>query len=708
MKTPKTSTPTAPKSAPERIAKVIARAGLCSRREAETWIEDGRVSLNGKTLATPAVTVGPDDVVLVDGLPLPSADRTRLWLFHKPRGCVTTTRDPEGRPTVFDLLPPDLPRVMTVGRLDINTEGLLLLTNDGGLARVLELPSTGWLRRYRVRVHGSVEQAELDKLRDGVAIDGILYGAVEATLERKQGVNAWLSMGLREGKNREVKNILGHLGLDVTRLIRVSFGPFQLGDLDDGAVEEVPRRVLKEQLGPTLVAQSGADFAVREEDRLPQMPIRSRRSADADDAGGATPMRRDRAPAGRPRPDAEPPEARAERVRAPARRIEREAPARPGAERAPALRDRNADGRRPDARSSRRRHEADIEHANEETAQRNQGRNRLTLSAREGAERRERAVTEVRQATRGDVKAKPRGDMRFSSEVRPRRERDLDETPRAAPRERPDRTLARDVDGPAKRPVRAAGAAPRPAKTRDREKPEVDGPESRRAEKIRLAREKRAGSPMPGRTEARARPATGGRGRAADADRPERPRADKPRPDTRLDTGDGPRRTGRPERPSGGRDERSATGRGERAVVARAERPASGRAERPATGRAERPATGRAERPATGRAERPATGRAERPATGRAERSAAGRAERSAAGRAERPAEGRGGAPRAERPTKGRGPVGDAPARAPRDESRRPDGGARPQGGGRPRPDGGGRSGPGGGKPRGRDADRRR
>jgi 23S rRNA pseudouridine2605 synthase len=270
MKTPRPTTPSDPD--PQRIAKMMARAGLCSRREAEAWIADGRVSVNGRVLDTPAVTVNPGDVVLVDGLPLPERDRTRLWLFHKPRGLVTTTRDPEGRPTVFEALPEDMPRVMTVGRLDINTEGLLLLTNDGGLARVLELPSTGWLRRYRVRAHGDIDQARLDALRDGIAVDGIYYGAIEATLDRRQGDNVWITMGLREGKNREIKNVMMHLGMDVNRLIRVSFGPFQLGDLAEGAIREVPRRHLKDQLGETLAAAAGADLAVREGERAPHMP----------------------------------------------------------------------------------------------------------------------------------------------------------------------------------------------------------------------------------------------------------------------------------------------------------------------------------------------------------------------------------------------------------------------------------------------------
>ena len=238
----------------------MARAGLCSRREAESWISAGRVSLNGKILETPAITVTEADRIEVDGKPIAAKERTRLWLFHKPSGVVTTNRDPEGRKTVFELLPEELPRVITVGRLDINTEGLLLMTNDGGLARELELPTTGWLRRYRVRVHGKVDQTALDGLKDGIAVDGVLYGSIDATLEHVQGSNSWLSVSLREGKNREIKNVLGALELEVTRLIRISFGPFQLGDLPTGTVREIRSRTLREQLGTSLVARSGADF----------------------------------------------------------------------------------------------------------------------------------------------------------------------------------------------------------------------------------------------------------------------------------------------------------------------------------------------------------------------------------------------------------------------------------------------------------------
>jgi len=245
----------------ERIAKAIARAGLASRREAEGWIAAGRVAVNGTVIASPALNVTADDRISVDGAPLPGRERTRLFLYHKPRGLLTTHADPRGRPTIFQKLPPDLPRLISVGRLDFNTEGLLLLTNDGALARVLELPATGWLRRYRVRAHGSVIQSQLDELGKGIAISGIRYGAIEANLDRVQGSNLWLTFAIREGKNREVRNVLGHLGLTVTRLIRVSFGPFQLGELALGAVEEVRTRTLREQLGDKLAALSAADFS---------------------------------------------------------------------------------------------------------------------------------------------------------------------------------------------------------------------------------------------------------------------------------------------------------------------------------------------------------------------------------------------------------------------------------------------------------------
>ncbi|MGL5137732.1 MAG: pseudouridine synthase, partial [Beijerinckiaceae bacterium] len=244
----------------DRIAKAIARAGLCSRRDAEEWIAEGRVRVNGAVIDSPALNVTAKDRIEIDGEAMPERERTRLWLYHKPAGQVTTARDPEGRATVFDNLPEDLPRVVSVGRLDINTEGLLLLTNDGGLARVLALPETGWLRRYRVRAHGSVTQDKLDALQKGITIDGVEYDPIHATLERSRGDNVWLTLDLREGKNREVKVVLEHLGLLVNRLIRVSFGPFQLGDMPEGMAEEVRSRTLRDQLGERLAEEAEVDF----------------------------------------------------------------------------------------------------------------------------------------------------------------------------------------------------------------------------------------------------------------------------------------------------------------------------------------------------------------------------------------------------------------------------------------------------------------
>jgi len=254
----------------ERVAKVMARAGVCSRRDAEIWIEEGRVAVNGQRLTSAAFNVKDDDVITLDGKPLQEKERTRLFLFHKPAGLVTSAKDPEGRPTVFGFLDerfPDLPRVISIGRLDINTEGLLLLTNDGGLARALELPATGWTRRYRVRAHGEVNEAALQGLAAGVTIDDIHYAPIDARLDRTQGSNAWLTMALTEGKNREIKRVLEHIGLDVARLIRLSYGPFQLGDLAEGAVEEVKLKTLREQLGKGIAELAGVDFAspLREE-----------------------------------------------------------------------------------------------------------------------------------------------------------------------------------------------------------------------------------------------------------------------------------------------------------------------------------------------------------------------------------------------------------------------------------------------------------
>ena len=233
----------------ERIAKRIARAGVCSRREAERRILAGRVSLNGQALRDPAVNVGPQDLVEVDGAVLAAPEPARLWRYHKPAGLLTTDRDPEGRPTVFETLPPHLPRVVSVGRLDLASEGLLLLTNDGGLARELELPSRGWVRRYRARVRGRVDEGRLARLADGVEVAGARYGPIAASLDEQRGGNAWLTVSLAEGRNREVRRVLEHLGHPVNRLIRLAYGPFQLGRLPRGAVAEVKRKALREQLG---------------------------------------------------------------------------------------------------------------------------------------------------------------------------------------------------------------------------------------------------------------------------------------------------------------------------------------------------------------------------------------------------------------------------------------------------------------------------
>lgn len=254
-------------SEPMRIAKAMARAGLCSRREAERWIAEGRVSINGQVLKTPGVEVKPKDRVLVDGKPMPVAEPSQLWRYNKPKGLVTTHDDPQGRPTVFDNLPPGLPRVISVGRLDFNTEGLILLTNDGELARHLELPATGWLRRYRVRAKGRVTQVDLDKLKEGVEVEGVRYGPVEATIDTVQGANMWITVGIREGKNREVRKVLESLGLEVNRLIRISFGPFQLLELEPGEAEVIKRRVLADQLGPQLAAEFG--LVEKDEEKQP-------------------------------------------------------------------------------------------------------------------------------------------------------------------------------------------------------------------------------------------------------------------------------------------------------------------------------------------------------------------------------------------------------------------------------------------------------
>ncbi|MEP3844381.1 MAG: pseudouridine synthase [Paracoccaceae bacterium] len=233
----------------DRIAKVIARAGLASRRGAEDIVRAGRVAVNGKVIDSPALNVTTSDKISVDGKPLQAAEPARLWRYHKPTGLVTSAKDEKGRATIFDKLPEDLPRVMSVGRLDINSEGLLLLTNDGELKRKLELPSTGWMRRYRVRIHGRPSDESFKPLRDGLTVEGERFQSMQITLDRQQGANAWATIGLREGKNREIRRAMEAVGLTVNRLIRLSYGPFQLGDLTQGTVEEVRPRIMRDQLG---------------------------------------------------------------------------------------------------------------------------------------------------------------------------------------------------------------------------------------------------------------------------------------------------------------------------------------------------------------------------------------------------------------------------------------------------------------------------
>jgi len=299
----------APSEAGDRVAKVLARAGVASRRDVERLIEAGRVALNGEVLTTPAVKVGADDLLTLDGEPVVGAEPTRLWRYHKPSGLVTTHKDPQGRPTVFEHLPAGLPRVISVGRLDLNSEGLLLLTNDGGLARALELPSSGWVRRYRARAYGHTTQARLDTLQKGITVEGVSYGPIEARLDKVQKkageregapANVWITVALTEGKNREVRRVLEALGLKVNRLIRLAYGPFALGTLPAGAAEEIGPRVIREQL---------ADFVA------PQNMPKGDRRPPAMLAPAATPLRRGGGPAdprGKPRDRKEGPEGETE------------------------------------------------------------------------------------------------------------------------------------------------------------------------------------------------------------------------------------------------------------------------------------------------------------------------------------------------------------------------------------------------------------
>ena len=266
----------------ERIAKRIARAGICSRREAERLILEGKVKVNQEVISSPALNVTDTDKISVDGKRLPQAEQARLWRYYKPRGLIVSARDEKGRETIFDALPDHLPRVISVGRLDFDSEGLLLLTNDGGLARHLELPSTGWSRRYKVRVQGRVDEARLAELKHGITVEGVRYGEIEASLETQMNSNAWLTIAIKEGKNREVRRIMEHLGHPVSRLIRLSYGPFQLGNLDKGKVEEIRPSILKEQLGgaDSKSYQAGLDGPLPRNAKKPRRPNPSAKSAE--------------------------------------------------------------------------------------------------------------------------------------------------------------------------------------------------------------------------------------------------------------------------------------------------------------------------------------------------------------------------------------------------------------------------------------------
>lgn len=527
--------------AEDRIAKVIARAGIASRRDAEAMIAEGRVTLNGEVLTSPAVNVTASDSITVDGEPLPTKERTRLWLYHKPRGLVTTARDPEGRPTVFENLPEDLPRVVAVGRLDINTEGLLLLTNDGGLAKVIAHPDTGWLRRYKVRAHGDVTQADLDRLRDGVTVDDMEYGPVEARLDRVQGDNVWITLGLREGKNREVKRILEHLGLRVNRLIRLSFGPFQLGDLESGLVEEVRTKVLKDQLGTALAAEAEVDFEspVRE----PIAPFGSPK--ERGERHERRDERRDERPSrfGRDRDEERPRRGRSEDERpfrargdSPRRDRDDEEPRKYPSRLEPKKSIWRADQPEEGTHRKAPRRGADPKAARAASAER--PRQRVgAISSGEG-----RKVVVERLVSEPREEAPPRSDRRAApgAEDRPRRRHDRDEAPRGAREGGFSRPRRDDED----RPRRPAGDRPFRARSEEGERPRRPRPEGDRP-----FRSRDGDKPFRPRGEGGDRPF---KPRRDEGDRPFRARADDERPRRGPPRSDGPPRGGPKGRPGGG------------------------------------------------------------------------------------------------------------------------------------------------------------
>ena len=496
----------------DRLAKVIARSGLCSRRDAETWITAGRVVVNGKKVLTPAFNVTDRDTILVDGAPLAARQGTRVWLYHKPAGLVVTEKDPEGRPTIFEALTEHgLPRVVTVGRLDINTEGLLLLTNDGGLKRVLELPATGWLRRYRVRAHGSVTQARLDSLKDGIEVDGVRYGPIEATLEREQGSNVWLVVALREGKNREVKNVLGALGLEVNRLIRVSYGPFQLNDIPVGGIETVRAKVLRDQLGKKLADAADVDFDSEMPELDPNRALVGKPTRDRKTGRGTNTVEINRQ---RFRftdhAELSPDEWEAQREQRPVR-----SPRDRVAPRSTPVRGRGRDDGRP-AGPPRRIHFDEDGRAPEEYQGKPAGR---------GGRDRDDAPGRGFGKPRGDGPARPRRDAGDAPRggYKPRRDaeggparprRDAGDAPRAGYKPR------RDAEGGAGRPRRDAGDAPRGAYKPRRD---AEGADARPARGGRPPRREGA-APARGARPPRTREEAAARG----ADKPFGPRGDKP------------------------------------------------------------------------------------------------------------------------------------------------------------------------------------
>ncbi|MCC2651977.1 MAG: RNA-binding protein [Microvirga sp.] len=516
----------------DRIAKVIARAGIASRRDVEVMIAEGRVTLNGKVLESPAVNVTAADTITVDGEPLPTKERTRLWLFHKPRGLVTTAKDPEGRPTVFDNLPEDLPRVVAIGRLDINTEGLLLLTNDGGLARVIAHPDTGWLRRYKVRAHGEVNQADLDKLRDGISIDGIDYGPIEARLDRLQGDNAWITMGLREGKNREIKRILEHMGLQVNRLIRMSFGPFQLGDIEVGLVEEVRTKVLKDQLGEALAIEAGVDFESPVREPIAPFGSPKKERSERDERPARPGRGRDEERPRRRRDDDE----RPFRARDGERRGRDDDEAQKRPSRLDPKRSVWRAGETDDDAPSRKmpRRGADPREARAASGERQ--RERMgAITSKEG--RKVRVERLVRQPEAEEAPAPRRGRGAAGGEDRPRRRDDRDTAPAHRGREGAARP-SRDGD----RPRRSAGD--RPFRARD----EGSDDRPRRPQGDRPFRSREGGTDRPGRPQGdrpfRSREGGDDRPRRTEGDRPFRARGDDDRPRRGPPRGDGPSRGG--------------------------------------------------------------------------------------------------------------------------------------------------------------------